>query len=120
MAQLAFVGGTALRILYKLPRFSEDLDFSQVEDDFDFLDLLHFIKKELGLYGFSLAVTKKIREHGKKQFYQIWRTFVWLEFVSPCKSDIVYQAGGGYKSAKWIFDANICYTQRILFADSAF
>ena len=71
MAQLAFVGGTALRILYKLPRFSEYLDFSQVEDDFDFLDLLHFIKKELGLYGFSLAVTKKIREHGKKQFYQI-------------------------------------------------
>jgi len=27
---LAFVGGTALRLLYRLPRFSEDLDFSAV------------------------------------------------------------------------------------------
>ena len=25
---MAFVGGTALRLLYQLPRFSEDLDFS--------------------------------------------------------------------------------------------
>jgi predicted nucleotidyltransferase component of viral defense system len=25
---LAFVGGTALRLLHRLPRFSEDLDFS--------------------------------------------------------------------------------------------
>jgi predicted nucleotidyltransferase component of viral defense system len=27
-AELAFVGGTALRVLHRLPRFSEDLDFS--------------------------------------------------------------------------------------------
>ena len=27
---IAFVGGTALRFLEDLPRFSEDLDFSQV------------------------------------------------------------------------------------------
>ena len=27
--QAAFVGGTALRFLHNLPRFSEDLDFSQ-------------------------------------------------------------------------------------------
>ena len=26
--QLSFVGGTALRFLYNLPRFSEDLDFT--------------------------------------------------------------------------------------------
>lgn len=66
MAQLAFVGGTALRILYKLPRFSEDLDFSQVEDDFDFLDLLHFIKRELGLYGFSVGVTQNLSSLSKR------------------------------------------------------
>lgn len=28
-----FYGGTALRILYKLPRYSEDLDFSLIEPD---------------------------------------------------------------------------------------
>ena len=68
MAQLAFVGGTALRILYKLPRFSEDLDFSQVETSFDFLDLLHFIKRELGLYGFSVGVTQKSENTVKSSF----------------------------------------------------
>ena len=39
----AFVGGTALRFLYSMPRFSEDLDFSLVkaglEDNFiDFME----------------------------------------------------------------------------------
>ena len=32
----AFYGGTALRIFYGLDRFSEDLDFSLKETDFDF------------------------------------------------------------------------------------
>lgn len=32
----AFYGGTALRILYKLPRFSEDLDFTLLEKNSDF------------------------------------------------------------------------------------
>ena len=30
---IAFVGGTALRFLENLPRFSEDLDFSQVSSE---------------------------------------------------------------------------------------
>ena len=32
-AELAFLGGTALRIIYDLPRFSEDLDFSVLRPD---------------------------------------------------------------------------------------
>jgi len=31
---IAFVGGTALRILYDLRRFSEDLDFSLIDGKF--------------------------------------------------------------------------------------
>jgi len=31
----AFLGGTALRFLYSLPRYSEDLDFSAIADDAD-------------------------------------------------------------------------------------
>ena len=57
--QLAFIGGTALRILYDLQRFSEDLDFSQVKPDFDFLELLQFLKRELTLYGFSITISHK-------------------------------------------------------------
>lgn len=52
---LAFVGGTALRVLNDLPRFSEDLDFSLVKKTgFDFKDLLKTIKKELELNGYEV------------------------------------------------------------------
>jgi predicted nucleotidyltransferase component of viral defense system len=68
LTQLAFFGGTALRILYELPRFSEDLDFSQVDNDFDFLSLLHFLKRELTLYGFSVSLTQKTTGAVKNSF----------------------------------------------------
>ena len=50
----AFYGGTALRIFYKLPRFSEDLDFSltSANPDFDitrYFNQIHRILAELGL-----------------------------------------------------------------------
>ena len=56
---LAFVGGTALRILYDLPRFSEDLDFSLVNaNEFSFKALLITLKKELELNGFEVEEVK--------------------------------------------------------------
>lgn len=59
----AFYGGTALRIFYGLPRFSEDLDFSLVTPDvvFDFKKYLPFVEKELTAYGFQMAVIKKTK-----------------------------------------------------------
>lgn len=50
----AFYGGTALRIIYGLDRFSEDLDFSLIKPDPNFrLDTyLPFLEKELLSYGF--------------------------------------------------------------------
>ncbi|OGN59994.1 MAG: hypothetical protein A3F40_01710 [Chlamydiae bacterium RIFCSPHIGHO2_12_FULL_27_8] len=57
----AFYGGTALRILYKLDRFSEDLDFSLLKPDkaFDLSKYEDAIKDELGSFGFSAIVEKK-------------------------------------------------------------
>ncbi len=56
---LAFVGGTALRVLYDLPRFSEDLDFSLInKKGFSFGALLVTLKKELELNGFSVEEAK--------------------------------------------------------------
>ena len=47
---LAFVGGTALRILYGLRRFSEDLDFSLVnKEKYSFSELLKILTYELKL-----------------------------------------------------------------------
>lgn len=57
--QLAFVGGTALRVLYGLPRFSEDLDFSLIsKKGFKFVRFLKMLKKELELNGYSIEEAK--------------------------------------------------------------
>lgn len=57
----AFYGGTALRILYGLDRFSEDMDFSLLtpNDDFDFSPYCSCIEKELSAWGFPVTVELK-------------------------------------------------------------
>ncbi len=52
----AFYGGTALRVLHGLGRFSEDLDFSLLkpEADFDFSTILGQLEREVEAFGFSL------------------------------------------------------------------
>lgn len=57
----AFYGGTALRILYGLDRFSEDLDFTLLEPDqeFDFTPYLEGMRKELSSFGFEMEVIQK-------------------------------------------------------------
>ena len=54
----AFLGGTALRFLYNLPRFSEDLDFSLTGNKhYTFADLVVKIKQELKLAGYDISVS---------------------------------------------------------------
>ncbi len=54
---IAFVGGTALRFLEDLPRFSEDLDFSRIlADGYDPVRWLRKLKRDLGLAGFDSTV----------------------------------------------------------------
>lgn len=57
----AFVGGTALRFLYDLPRFSEDLDFSvsELKKRMPFEALLGKVKSELTLAGYDVSITYK-------------------------------------------------------------
>jgi predicted nucleotidyltransferase component of viral defense system len=58
--QIAFVGGTALRIVYKINRYSEDLDFSLINaKTYDFQTLLEKILSELKLRGFDVSVKQK-------------------------------------------------------------
>ncbi len=55
---LAFVGGTALRFLHSLPRFSEDLDFSTVRaGSYRGSDWMAKVKRDLTLAGFDPMVT---------------------------------------------------------------
>jgi predicted nucleotidyltransferase component of viral defense system len=56
----ACYGGTALRILYGLDRFSEDIDFSLLEPskDFDLSGYTAFVQKEMEAFGFDVLVEK--------------------------------------------------------------
>ncbi|MBB71144.1 MAG: hypothetical protein CMF50_01945 [Legionellales bacterium] len=57
----AFYGGTALRILYQLDRYSEDLDFSLLTKDtgFNLASYLNAIESELEAFGFTTSVSMK-------------------------------------------------------------
>lgn len=57
----AFYGGTALRILYGLDRFSEDLDFSLLAPDETFNLLIYSasLERELAAFGFEVQVEGK-------------------------------------------------------------
>jgi predicted nucleotidyltransferase component of viral defense system len=57
----AFQGGTALRILHSLMRFSEDLDFALLEPDkkFDLNSYLSSMNAELKAFGYDVKVEKR-------------------------------------------------------------
>lgn len=59
----AFYGGTALRILYGLDRFSEDLDFSLLgpQKSFSIGPYLNAIEAEITSMGFSVKVEEKLK-----------------------------------------------------------
>lgn len=59
--QAAFYGGTALRILHGLDRFSEDLDFSLLTPDvnFDLERYLAGLARELAAFGLAVTVVPR-------------------------------------------------------------
>ncbi len=54
----AFYGGTALRIFYGLPRFSEDLDFTLLSDQPEFSLKTYFnsVSETLESFGFEVEI----------------------------------------------------------------
>lgn len=62
----AFYGGTALRVLYGLDRFSEDMDFSLLKPDpaFRLEPYCGFIKDELRAFGFTAEMEVKKKAAG--------------------------------------------------------
>lgn len=62
----AFYGGTALRVLYGLDRFSEDLDFSLLKRDegFDLADYSDALKRELASFGFVVEIESRTKRPG--------------------------------------------------------
>lgn len=69
-----FYGGTALRILYGLDRYSEDLDFALLkpDPDFNFSPFLNGMHQELKAMGFDLDIDmRKTNENTS-----IWSAFL--------------------------------------------
>lgn len=57
-SRVAFVGGTALRLLFGLPRFSEDLDFSlERKDGYEPRKWLEKAKRDLSAAGFDPSLS---------------------------------------------------------------
>ena len=83
---IAFLGGTALRFLYNLPRFSEDLDFSlAVNIKYPFVDIVRKMKEEFLLAGYDVSVSY----NDKKSVNHAFLRFAGLMYeagISPLKS----------------------------------
>jgi len=60
---LSFLGGTCLRFIHKIERFSEDLDFDLIKDKLDYNELAKFIEKKLQELGFPADTNVKTREN---------------------------------------------------------
>ncbi len=95
---LAFFGGTALRILYDLRRYSEDLDFSVTQkEEFNINDTRNELIKSLQLYG--LNVEAKSRSVGAVESMMIKFTGLLKDLdLSPLASQKL--------SIKWETDTN--------------
>jgi hypothetical protein len=90
MTSLAFHGGTALRFLYSLPRFSEDLDFALEGDraQYNFRGYLKTIQQNLETQGYDIA----IKLNDKKTVHSAFVRFPGLLFelnLSPHASEVL-------------------------------
>ncbi|MEW5758844.1 MAG: nucleotidyl transferase AbiEii/AbiGii toxin family protein [Candidatus Omnitrophota bacterium] len=83
----AFLGGTALRFLYDLPRFSEDLDFSleQKEKEYSFVNLIEKIKSEFVLAGYKISVSFNDQKTVHSAFLK-FEELLYEARISPLKS----------------------------------
>lgn len=61
-SKLVFLGGTAIRIIHKSPRFSEALDFDNKGlNSSDFSTLSHYLKYELELDGYEVEIKEIVK-----------------------------------------------------------
>ena len=86
----AFVGGTALRFLFSIPRFSEDLDFSLIDPGkaSDFMLAVSEVKRMFDREGYTIDV--KVSE--KRTVSSAWVRFPGLPHeigISPYAAQVL-------------------------------
>jgi hypothetical protein len=90
MTALAFHGGTALRFLFSLPRFSEDLDFALEGNsiNYDFRAYLQSIRKDLEAQGYIIT----LKANDGKTVHSAFVRFPYLLFdlgLSPHRDEVL-------------------------------
>lgn len=90
MMPLAFHGGTALRFLFAIQRYSEDLDFAleQPSPEYDFRRYLRTVQSELSAEGYRL----EIRVNDSKVVHSAFLRFVGLLYelrLSPHRDEVL-------------------------------
>ncbi len=84
--KLRFLGGTCLRIVHGLPRFSEDLDFDNKDLDLnDFKKLTDYVSSELEKRGF--VVETRFIKKGAFHFYIKFPELLFKHGLSPLKEE---------------------------------
>lgn len=79
-SQLCFVGGTALRLIYQLDRFSEDLDFSLLLKSasiFHFKKLVSQILKSVQGFGFDCTIERLKTEKNVQSCFFSFPGILW-------------------------------------------
>jgi predicted nucleotidyltransferase component of viral defense system len=90
MNTLAFHGGTALRFLFSLPRYSEDLDFAleRKSGSYNFRSYLQAIRKDLEMQGYAVA----FKVNDQKTVHSAFVRFTGLLFelkLSPHQDEVL-------------------------------
>ncbi len=86
---LAFVGGTALRILYDLKRFSEDLDFSLMDEKgYDFETLTKKVLLDVGQSGFDITMSIKQKQNVQSAMLK-FKGLLWALGLSGFKDELL-------------------------------
>jgi len=107
----AFYGGTCLRILYGLERFSENLDFSLLKpnSNFDWTKYNRAVQTELESYGFetSILTKEKLSETSILSTFIKTGTYMQILKIEPSQAlenqmqkgtVLKIKNGGGYQS----------------------
>lgn len=85
----AFVGGTALRFLYRLPRYSEDMDFSLADPAGNPAFERHMEKVQHNLAGEAYDVDLKTRTHTTVAAAQLrFRGLLYEAGISPHRDEV--------------------------------
>jgi len=100
--EAAFQGGTCLRVLYGLDRFSEDLDFALKErnPDFTWGKYLGPVTEELAAYGYRIEIQDRSERDTMVRKVLIKDTTIESRstFAMPAKQESCGRFASGWKS----------------------